>query len=443
MNDTRSCITVVGGGLAGCEAALQIAKQGLKVKLYEMRPERTTPAHTTDKLAELICSNSLGSMRSTRALGLLKEELRMLGSVLLGIAEQHSIPAGTGLTVDRKVFATEVTGRIEENPQIELIRKEVAEIPEGITVLASGPLTSDALSESLGTFCGIEYLYFYDAVAPIISTDSLDMAKLIKAARYDSGEAGFLNSFMDKEQYLAFYEALITAERHELHDADADKFFFEGCLPVEEIAKRGERSLAFGPLRPVGFRDADGRRPYSVVQLRPEDRYHSMYNLVGFQTNLRNTEQERVFRLIPGLEKAEFLRYGRLHRNTYIEAPELIVPTLQFKKRKNLLVCGQLSGGEGYLSAIATGLVAGMNAFRLCKGLEPLILPLETMLGALLERMAGKGEFACMQSRYSPTKPILALLPRLDNPPRSKEARRQAYADRSFAKLTEFLTELN
>lgn len=429
----------MGGGLAGSEAALQIAKQDLRVKLYEMRPEKMTPAHKTHKLAELICSNSLGSIRTTRALGLMKEELRMLDSVLLGIAEDCSVPAGTALTVDRARFSAEVTGRIEDNPGIELIRKEVTEIPEGITILASGPLTSRALAESLGTFCSQEFLYFYDAVAPIVSAESLDMGKLLKASRYDAGEAGFLNSFMDKVTYLNFHRELIHAERHDLHEADADRSFFEGCLPIEEIARRGERSLAFGPLRPVGFREADGRRPYAVIQLRSEDRDHTTYNLVGFQTNLRNREQERVFRMIPGLENAEFLRHGRMHRNTYIEAPKLLESTLQCRKRSDLFICGQLSGAEGYLSAIATGLFAGINASRLSKGLEPLVIPPETMLGALLQRIAGTGEYASLQDRYSPTKPILALLPGLDSPPRSKEDRRQAYVDRSVTVLKKFL----
>ena len=433
----------MGGGLAGSEAALQIAGQGLSVRLYEMRPVKMTPAHSTDKLAELICSNSLGSMRTTRALGLLKEELRMLNSVLLGIAGQYSVPAGTGLTVDRDLFSAEVTERIEANPLIELIREEVTGIPDGVAILASGPLTSRVMTQELGTFCGEDFLHFYDALAPIVSAESLDMEKLTMAARYDAGEAGFLNSFLDKETYLDFYKELISAKQHEKHEADADKSFFEGCLPVEEIARRGERSLAFGPLRPVGFRNADGRRPYAVVQLRPEDKAYTTYNLVGFQTNLRNSEQERVFRMIPGLERAEFLRHGRLHRNTYIEAPRLIKPTLQFIKMDDLFVSGQLSGAEGYLSAIATGLVAGINASQLSKGKEPITLPPETMLGALLQRMAGKGEFASLQDCYSPTKPILALLPRLTDPPRSKEDRRQAYSDRSLEALKDFLDTLD
>jgi len=431
-------LIIVGGGLAGTSAAIEAAKRNIPVKLYEMRPHLTTPAHTADKLAELVCSNSFGSVRSTRAQGLLKEELRLLDCELLKIAEACSVPAGTALTVDRERFASKVTEVAESHPMIEVIREEITSIPEGLAILASGPLTSESFTRSLAEFCGEDFLYFYDAVAPIVSRESLDISKLVQAARYDAGEPGFLNSFMDKEAYLGFYNALIEAEQHPLHEADKDKAFFEGCLPVEEIARRGERSLAFGPLRPTGFRDAAGRRPYAVIQLRPEDRAHTTYNLVGFQTNLRNSEQERVFRMIPGLEDAEFLRCGRMHRNTYIEAPKLIEPTLQFRKRPDLLICGQLSGAEGYLSAIATGLVAGINATRLISGDPPLILPSETMLGALLARLAGQGEYASLLNRFAPTKPILALLPTLSPVPKGKQARREAYAERSLATLKIF-----
>ncbi len=428
--------------MAGSSAALEAAKRRTRVKLYEMRPTKNTPAHTTDRLAELICSNSLGSLRPTRAQGLLKEELRLLDCELLKIAEGCAVPVGTALTVDRQRFASEVTRRIEENPLIELIREEVEEIPEGLTILASGPLTSEALTRSIKKFCGEDFLYFYDAVAPIVSRDSFDLSKLVQASRYDAGEAWFLNAFMDKEGYLDFYNALIAAQQHPIHDFE-DRFFFEGCLPIEEIARRGERSLAFGPLRPTGFKDQDGRRPYAVVQLRPEDKATTMYNLVGFQTNLRNSEQERVFRLIPGLEHVQFLRYGRMHRNTYIEAPRLIEPTLQFRKRHDLFICGQLSGAEGYLSAIATGLVAGLNASRLLKEMSPLEFPQETMLGALLTRLAGKGEYASLADRFTPIKPIFALLPLLSPEPKGKEVRRRVYVERSLEALRGFPKSLD
>lgn len=433
---------MVGGGLAGASAALEAAKRRTRVKLYEMRPHKNTPAHTTDKLAELICSNSLGSMRITRAQGLLKEELKFLDCELLAIAEECAVPAGTALTVDRQCFASKVTQRIKEHPLIDVIREEVEEIPEGLTILASGPLTSDALAASLKEFCGEDFLYFYDAIAPIVSRESLDSTKLVQASRYDAGEAGFLNAFMDKEGYLDFYNALIAAQQHPLHDFE-DSSFFEGCLPIEEIARRGERSLAFGPLRPTGFRDAERRRPYAVVQLRPENKAHTTYNLVGFQTNLRNSEQERVFRLIPGLERACFLRYGRMHRNTYIEAPKLIESTLQFRKRPDLFICGQLSGAEGYLSAIATGLVAGLNASRLLKERSPLEFPCQTMLGALLARLAGKGEYASIADRFTPIKPIFALLPLLSPEPKGKEVRRRVYAERSLEALRGFPKSLD
>ena len=435
----KHSIVIVGGGLAGTSAALEAVRHGIRVKLYEMRPNLMTPAHTTDKLAELICSNSFGSLRPTRAQGLLKQELRMLDCELLKIAEECSVPAGTALTVDRVCFACKVTKRIEEHPLIELVREEVTKIPNGVAILASGPLTSEALTRSLRQFCGEDFLYFYDAIAPIVSKESLDLNKLVQASRYDAGEAGFLNSFLDKEGYLRFHEALIEAEQHPLHEVDRDTSFFEGCLPIEEIARRGERSLAFGPLRPTGFKDSKGKRPHAVAQLRPEDKAGTMYNLVGFQTNLRNAEQERVFRMVPGLENAEFLHYGRMHRNTYIEASKLIKETLQFRKRCDLFICGQLSGAEGYLSAIATGLVAGLNASRLLEGKHLLAFPQETMLGALLARMAGKGEYASIADRYAPTKPILALLSPLVDPPGPREERRQAYAERSLTFLKEFL----
>ncbi len=433
-------ITVVGAGLAGSSAALEAAKRGVPVALYEMRPAVSTPAHTTDKLAELVCSNSLGSMRLDRAQGLLKEELRLLDSEFVKIAERWQVPAGTALTVDRVRFSGEVTERIEAHPLIELVRQEITEIPSGITVLASGPLTSKALSESIKTLCGSDYLYFYDASAPIVGRESLDMSRLSKASRYDAGEAGFLNAFMSKEEYLHFYAELMKAAEHPLHDADKDRSFFEGCLPVEEIARRGERSLAFGPLRPTGFRDSNGRRPHAVVQLRPEDGAHTSYNLVGFQTNLRNSEQERVFRMIPGLERAKFLQYGRLHRNTYINSPMLIDETLAFRTRGGLFVSGQLSGAEGYVSAIATGLVAGINASRLAQGGSALSFPSQTMLGALLARLSGKGEYASLAKRFNPTKPIFALLPSLTTS--GKKTDRQAYASRSLSSLGEFLKSL-
>ena len=435
-------VTVVGGGLAGCSAALELAKRGIQVKLFEMRPQHSTLAHITDKLAELVCSNSLGSNRKTRALGLLKEELRMLDCEILKIAEDCAVPAGTALTVDRERFASQVTDTIKKHPLIQVIREEVLTIPQGTAILASGPLTSSALAKAIAGFCGTEYLYFYDAIAPIVSRASLDLSILVKAARYDAGEAGFLNAFMEKDEYMEFYRQLVNAEQHELNEADKDRSYFEGCLPVEEIARRGERSLAYGPLRPTGFKNAQGRRPFVVIQLRPENKEHTMYNLVGFQTNLRNKEQERVFRMIPGLKTAEFLRYGRMHRNTYIQAPNLIHPTLQFRNRANLFVAGQLSGAEGYLCAFATGLVAGMNAARVCAAKSPIVLPYQTMLGALLVRMAGYGEFASLNPRYSPIKPMLALLPTLNDAPRSKDLRREAYAERSIASLKLFLENL-
>jgi methylenetetrahydrofolate--tRNA-(uracil-5-)-methyltransferase len=397
-----------------------------------------TPAHSTGDLAELVCSNSLGSTRPDRALGLLKEELKILDCELLKIAQSCSVPAGIGLSVDRERFSSEVTCKIEKHPFIELIRNEVTSIPDELTILASGPLTSDSLAAELKEFCGEDFLYFYDAVAPIVSNDSLDMSRLVRASRYDAGEAGFLNAFMDKEQYRLFYESLVSAEQHPLHDFEK-LHFFEGCLPVEEIARRGERSLEFGPLRPTGFRDSSGRRPFAVVQLRPEDAQGSMYNLVGFQTNLRNSEQEKVFRMIPGLERVEFVRHGRMHRNTYIEAPKLIEPTLAFRKRPDLFICGQLSGAEGYLSAIATGLAAGINSSKIAGGAHPLLFPKETMFGSILTYLAGQNPSLLSSSRrFAPTKPIFGLLAPLSPYPRSSQMRRDAYASRSMDTLRVF-----
>lgn len=430
-------VKIIGGGLAGSSAALEAAKRGVCVKLYEMRPGKMTPAHISGDLAELICSNSLGSTRPDRALGLLKEELKIFDCELLKIAQNCSVPAGTGLSVDRERFSSEVTRTIEEHPAIELIREEVVLIPDEPAILASGPLTSDSLANELKEFCGEEFLYFFDAVAPIVSSESLDVSKLVKASRYDAGEAGFLNAFMDRQEYMAFYESLLEAEEHQLHDFERH-YFFEGCLPVEEIARRGERSLAFGPLRPTGFRDSSGRRPFAVVQLRPEDSAESMYNLVGFQTNLKNSEQERVFRMIPGLEHADFVRHGRMHRNTYIEAPKLLEPTLALRKRSSLFVAGQLSGAEGYLSAIATGLVAGVNAARFLKGVLALQFPKETMLGSILAHLAGQHSSFLPSHRFTPTKPIFGLLTPLSSTPRSSQARRDAYVNRSLEASREF-----
>jgi methylenetetrahydrofolate--tRNA-(uracil-5-)-methyltransferase len=381
-------LIIVGGGLAGSEAAWQAAELGLHVRLYEMRPKKNTPAHVTQHLAELVCSNSLGSVLSTKAPGLLKAELQGLGSMILACAQESAVPAGSSLAVDRERFAELVTERIENHPRIELVREEVKSIPNAPCIIASGPLTSDSLAAAISDLSGGDYLYFYDAVSPIVSHETINFDIAFRASRHDRGEqeeGDYINCPMNQEEYEAFCQALTTAEQIELRDFEhEDAHFFEGCLPVEVMARRNLDSLRFGPLRPVGIIDPrTGRRPYAVVQLRQDNAAGTLYNLVGFQTNLRWGEQKRVLRLIPGLESAEFLRYGMMHRNTYINAPEMLQPTMQYRARADLFFAGQIVGVEGYMGNAATGLVAGINAARLLNGDFPLIFPTQTMLGAL------------------------------------------------------------
>ncbi len=395
-----SDLIVVGGGLAGCEAAWQAARRGVRVALFEMRPGRMTPAHTTDKLAELVCSNSLGSDLPDRAAGVLKRELRQLDSLIMRCADGAAVPAGGALAVDRERFADAVTQAIAQHPLITLRREHVAALPASPAIVASGPLTSEALASDIARLTGSEHLYFYDAVAPIVSADSIDMRIAFRASRrarpdaappvLDSPDAAvpdgdYINCPMSREEYDAFIDALISAETIELKAFERqDQHFFEGCLPVEVMARRGRQSLSYGPLRPVGLRDPrTGRRPWAVVQLRQDNLAGTLYNLVGFQTNLKWTEQARVLRMIPGLARAEFLRYGMLHRNTFINSPQLLEPTLQYRGRPDLFFAGQITGVEGYMGNAATGWVAGVNAARLPAGESLLIFPPETMLGSL------------------------------------------------------------
>jgi methylenetetrahydrofolate--tRNA-(uracil-5-)-methyltransferase len=381
-------LTVVGGGLAGTEAAWQAAEAGIDVQLFEMRPVQTTPAHETDHLAELVCSNSLGSTQVNKAPGLLKAELRGLGSLILHCAEQAAVPAGTSLAVDRDTFAALVTARIQSHPRIAVIREEVKMLPLEISIIASGPLTSKALTRELERLSGESYLYFYDAVSPIVHADSINMDIAFRQSRYDKGDGSdgdYLNCPLDKTQYERFREALLSAETIELKRFEQeDPHFFEGCMPIEVLAKRGKKALAFGPMRPVGLTDPHtGQRPYAVVQLRQDDLAGSLFNIVGFQTNLKWGQQKRVLRLIPGLENAEFLRFGMLHRNTYINSPTLLQPTMQYRGRADLFFAGQITGVEGYVGNAGSGLVAGINAARLLGGKQPLIFPTNTMIGAL------------------------------------------------------------
>jgi len=449
-------LTIVGGGLAGVEAAWQAAERGIEVELYEMRPLRTTPAHLTDRLAELVCSNSLGSDLPDRAPGLLKAELRRLGSLILTCADAARVPAGGALAVDREEFAARVTRAIESHPRIRLVRQEVMEVPAGPVIIASGPLTSPALAAAIARLTGADYLYFYDAMAPIVYLDSVNLDVAFRASRYDRGSedtGDYLNCPLSRAEYERFVDELLAAERIELRDFERDiadgrvvaaacglepDRFFEGCLPIEVLAARGRQALAFGPMRPVGLIDPrTGRRPYAVVQLRRDNLAGTLYNLVGFQTNLKWPEQKRVFRLIPGLEEAEFARYGQMHRNTFLNAPTLLRPTLQFRGRDDLFFAGQITGVEGYIGNAGTGLVAGVNAARLVRGEAPLVLPIETMLGALCHYVTH-----AESASFQPMKANFGLLPPLANPPHGKRERYAAYSRRALAVLGRWMAEV-
>ena len=428
-------LIVIGGGLAGSEAAWQAACRGIKVSLYEMRPVRQTPAHVTDRLAELVCSNSLGSDQPDRAPGLLKAEIRRLGSLIMAAAEEAAVPAGGALAVDRERFAGGVTRCLESHPNISIYRQEVTRLPAGPTILASGPLTSEALAREIAALSGKEYLYFYDAVSPIIEAESINMDVAYKASRYDRGEQAegdYINCPLTEAEYTAFVGALRGAEQIELKQFEQeDEHFFEMCLPVEELARRGDQALAYGPMRPVGLIDPrTGRRPYAVVQLRQDNLAGTLYNMVGFQTNLKWGEQQRVFRMIPGLAEAEFMRYGMMHRNTYINSPTLLQPTLQWRGRPDLFLAGQITGVEGYVGNAATGLLAGLNATRLLQGRPPLVLPQTTMLGALCHYVTH-----AEPKDFQPMKANFGLLPPLERRIRHKAARYQAYMERALQDL--------
>ncbi len=393
-------VKIIGAGLAGSEAALQLSKRGIKVKLYEMRPHKTTGAHVTSDCAEFVCSNSLGSSDVTNASGLLKKEMEILGGELIKIAYENAVPAGNALAIAREDFSKAVTKRIEEDPNIEIIREEITEIPEGNVIIASGPLTSDSLANSIKEFTQSEHLHFFDAIAPIVEADSINFDKAFWASRYDKGEASYINCPMNKEEYEKFYNILINAPRIEQHDFEKDAKFFESCLPVEVLASRGVDTLRFGPMKPVGLIDKrTGVENYAVVQLRQDNSAKTLFNLVGFQTNLKWVAQKELIHSIPGLEEANIIRYGVMHRNTFINSPQILYPTLETKKREGLFFAGQITGTEGYTESIATGMLAGINMARRVLSLQhshsatgshktepiysPLILPRETMLGAL------------------------------------------------------------
>lgn len=429
-------VIVAGAGLAGSEAAWQAAQQGIKVDLYEMRPLKCTPAHKTGLFAELVCSNSLRGAGLENAVGVLKEEMRRLNSIVMEAADATRVPAGGALAVDRLGFSQYITDKVSGHPLINVICKELTDIPyedEAVTVVATGPLTDGALADAISSLMGQEYLYFHDAAAPIVTLESIDMSKAWKASRYGKGEAAYINCPMSREEYHAFWQELVNSEKAETHDFEKE-IFFEGCMPVEEMASRGEDTLLFGPLKPVGLENpADGRLPYAVVQLRQDNADGTLYNIVGFQTHLKWPEQRRVFGMIPGLEKAEFVRYGVMHRNTYINSPETMCPTMQFKNNHKLFFAGQMTGVEGYVESAASGLVAGINAARLCHGKEPVIFPQETAHGALCHYIttAPAKHFQPMNVNFGIMSPIKEKI-------RDKKLKKQHIAERALEVLEEF-----
>ena len=412
-------ITVIGAGLAGSEAAWQAARLGVRVRLVEMRPEVNTPAHSTSCFAELVCSNSLGADREGTASGLLKEELRALGSVIMRCADAARVPAGQALAVDRTLFSAGVTREVHSVPEIEVVREEARYIPgDGIVVIATGPLTSPALAADIARFLGEEHLHFFDAAAPIVDGASIDMSVAFWASRYDRGDADYVNCPMDQAEYDAFWQALVSAEVAEMHEFESIRLF-EGCMPVEELARRGRDTLRFGPAKPVGLVDPRaGGRPYAVVQLRRENAPGSLFNIVGFQTRLTRPEQRRVLRMIPGLAHAEFVRYGMMHRNTYINGPAHLGPTFSLKRTRRVFFAGQITGVEGYLESTASGLVAGMNAARMAKGAEPAVFPSQTAIGALCSHVS-----APAAGEYQPMNINFGLLPTPGSAPRRAEKR--------------------
>ncbi len=426
-------VNVIGAGLAGCEAAWSLAKNGIAVRLYEMKPEKYTPAHKYSGFAELVCSNSLKAARIESAAGLLKAEMELLGSMTVPCAKENSVEAGGALAVDREKFSDSVTAKIKAEPLIEVIPGEVTSLPEGICIIATGPLTSGGMADTIRELCG-EGLSFYDAAAPIVTYESLDQEKVFFASRYDRGDADYINCPMDKEEYLAFYKALIGAERVQLKDFETHPFsVYEGCMPIEVLASRGEDTMRFGPMKPVGITDKrTGRRPYAVVQLRRENREATLFNLVGFQTNLKFGEQKRVFSMIPGLENAEFVRYGVMHRNTFINSPVLLNSDFSMRERPEIYFAGQMTGVEGYMESAASGIIAGLACARKLLGKEPLKLPRESMLGALCAYISDPFN----DGKFQPMGANMGILPELGTRIRDKKEKYGAYAKRAIDALT-------
>lgn len=426
-------VKVVGAGLAGCEAAWQLANAGIDVELYEMKPLKYTPAHKYSGYAELVCSNSLKAQRLESAAGLLKEEMRRLGSLCMDAAQHTCVPAGGALAVCREEFSDFITDKINSSPKIKVVHEEVTTIPDGYVIIATGPLTSEPLSKSIGELVGENYLYFHDAAAPIVTAESLDKSLVFEASRYDRGDADYLNCPMNKDEYLEFYYELVNAETAPLHDFEQKEGFtvYEGCMPIEVLAKRGEDTMRFGPLKPVGLVDPrTSRRPYAVVQLRKENNAGTLYNLVGFQTNLKFGEQKRVFSLIPGLENAEFVRYGVMHRNTYLNSPELLNRHFCFKGDQRIYFAGQMSGVEGYMESAASGIYAGLSLARRLNGLDEITLPEDTMIGAL-SAYVEKGS----PSGFQPMGANMGILPELPEKIKNKQEKYAALAKRALSSL--------
>ena len=436
--DTKQPVWVIGAGLAGCEAAWTLAQQGIAVRLYEMKPQQYTPAHQYKGFAELICSNSLKAARIGSAAGMLKEETRILGSLTMEAAQQTSVSAGGALAVDRERFSDFITERILAHPLIEVVHQRVDHLPEGTGIVASGPLTEEHLAQDIAQLCGESYLSFFDAAAPIVTFESLDKDKVFFAARYGRGEDDYINCPMDKEQYEAFYEQLVQAESVQLHSFEREQMkVYEGCMPVEVMAKRGADTLRYGPLKPVGLTDPHtGRRPWAVVQLRSENRQGSLYNLVGFQTNLKFPEQKRVFSMIPGLEQAEFVRYGVMHRNTFLDSPRLLESDLSLKKRPEIYFAGQITGVEGYVESAASGILAGHNLARRLRGEQPLQLPLDCMLGALVHYISDPSV-----SDFQPMGANMGILPPWQERVKDKAKRYELIANRGLDSLRAYLAQ--
>lgn len=434
---SQDFITVVGAGLAGSEAAWQAANRGVKVHLYEMRPVKQTPAHHTDKFAELVCSNSLRANTLTNAVGVLKEEMRHLNSIIISSADECAVPAGGALAVDRHEFSARVTEKIKNHPNITVINEEVQRIPEGIAIIASGPLTSEAMSNEVKELTGEEYFYFYDAAAPIIEKESINMDKAYLKSRYDKGEAAYINCPMTEEEFNVFYNALVQAETVPLKEFEKE-IFFEGCMPIEVMAGRGIKTMLFGPLKPVGLEDPrTGKRPYAVVQLRQDDAAGTLYNIVGFQTHLKWGAQKEVIQLIPGLENAEIVRYGVMHRNTFINSPNLLKPTYQIKKDEQKFFAGQMTGVEGYVESAASGLVAGVNAAKLFNGQTPVSFPEETAIGSMAHYITTTNA-----KSFQPMNANFGIFPPLPQRIKNKQERYEKHAERALGSIQNFVNYL-